>query len=716
MHCRRSAFLALFILFGLAATATSRAAGPAWSRVLADPDRIPADRRLDPPRRVTQGSDFKPYTDRAAWQARVRYLREKTLVAAGLWPMPDRCPLNAKVTAVIDRGDHTIENVYFASLPGLYITGSVYRPKGQGLFPAVLCPHGHARLGRLAEAQEKTRDGQPNPDPWPYQARGVALARLGCIALLYDMVGYADAWQIRHPTDSPKVRVPEGTDDFEGLEFEQYCLSTLGLQTWNSMRAVDYLLERTDVDAKRIAVSGGSGGATQTLMLMMTDERIVAAAPVCMVSTGFQGDCTCEQAVLGKIGTDTVELSAAFAPKPLLVVGATGDWTREIIEKGGPEIRASYELMGAADRVGILRLDAPHNYNRASREAVHDWFNRWLKLGHSGPIREQPFEPVPPARLRVFDDRHPRPADALDAAGVKRLLIASARRQLEGLRPADAGKLEAFRRTVGTALRHLVASELPAPEQVQVQSHGVHERPDFRVERLTLARAGSGESNPALLFRPRTPTGTAIVVVHPEGKSALLEKNGEPGELLSGLLHRGCTVLALDAFLTGEYHTAGKPTPAPDARIGFFASFNRTLLAQRVHDILTAIAYLRGRPGIKSVSLVGLKDAGIWCLLARGLCGDIALRIAVETGGFSFESVKEVTHPMYLPGALRYGDLPVLACLAAPGDLLISDAGRLDTGWLRDAYRSAGTKQDSERLRVEANPVTTETLLKWLLR
>src|SRR5262245_9578864 len=247
--------------------------------------QVPQDSRLGPPRRVTEGSDFKPFSDRAPWQARVSHLREQTLVAAGLWPLPHKCPLEPKVTGTFDGGDYTVENVYFESYPGFYVTGSVFRPKGKGPFPAVLCAHGHGKGGRLAGPTGPVgRDGKPNTDPWPFQARGIGFARLGCVAFLYDMAGYADAWQVRHPTDAPKVRVREGTDDFEGLEFEMYCLSTLGLQTWNSIRAIDYLLTRADVDPKRVAITGGSGGATQTLMSMSVDDRIAAAAPVCMVS------------------------------------------------------------------------------------------------------------------------------------------------------------------------------------------------------------------------------------------------------------------------------------------------------------------------------------------------------------------------------------------------------------------------------------------------
>lgn len=708
----RFTLLLALAIFAMPSVARSEELG----RVFVDGGRIPQDRRLGAPRRVSEGNNFQPFTDRIAWETRVRRLREQALVASGLWPLPQRCPLNPTITGVVDRGDYTVENVYFASYPGFYVSASLFRPRGSGPFPAVLCAHGHARYGRLELGNALMRDGKPDPDPFSFQARGAGFARLGCIALLYDMVGYADSRQLRHPTDGPKVRLREGTDDFEGLDFEMHCLSTLGLQTWNSMRAVDYLLTRPDVDGKRIAVTGASGGATQTLLLMMTDDRIAAAAPVCMVSTGFQGDCTCEQCALLKIGTDTVEYCAAFAPKPLIIVGATGDWTKEIIEKGGPEIRSSYELVGAGDRVSIVRYEAPHNYNRRSREAVYDWLNRSWQLGSVPPIQEQPFEPISKAQLEVFNEKHPRPADAIGPTELKRVLIDGAQRQLNELRPTNVKTLFQFKQTVATALSHLVASELPRPDQVAAESLGFVEQKDFRAERLLLSRKGGGEQVPAMLFVPKNAAHKATLVVHPSGKAALLDASGQPGPLLAGLLDKGQTVLAIDAFLTGEFQNSRTPTPAPDPRIGFFPCFNRTLLAQRVHDILTAVACLQAKAGVKGVNLVGIQDAGPWCLLSRGLCFVAVDRLAVDVGPASFSNVKDVTDPMYLPGALRYGDLPTLAVLSAPGDLLLASARGFDAAWLKDAYHCAGIEPGPGNLRIENEPVSAEQLVEWLTR
>lgn len=707
----RNQWLFLIVLLGPEVAVAQKSETP--SNGVLERLTIPQDRRLAPPRRVTQGADFKPFTDRNAWQRRVTYLKEKSLVATGLWPMPEKCPLNVRITSTMDHGEYVVENLYFTSYPGFYCTASLFRPQGKGPFPAVLSAHGHAKHGRHAPASLKGRDGKPNPDPWPYQARGIALARLGCIALLYDMVGYADSQAIRHPTDAPQVRVPEGTDDFEGLDFEMHCLSTMGLQTWNSIRAIDYLLSRADVDPSRIAISGASGGATQTMMAMMTDDRLAAAAPVCMVSTGFQGDCTCEQCALGKIGTDTVELCAAFAPKPLIVVGATGDWTKEVIEKGGPEIHATYALMDAPKNVRVIRFDAPHNYNKRSREAVHEWFNRWLHLGQSEPIVERPFEPIAPERFHVFSEHSPPPPDILKPEQLRTSLIAANRKQLHAFLPNNVDKLAAYQKTFGTALQHMLETKLPNPGDVGGVSLLQSEQPAFHVNHLVLSTKVGGEQISALLFTPKKSSSSLVIVVHPEGKVGLTDRTGQPRSFLKELLANHQCVLAIDPFLTSAHHQRNQPTVATDPQVGFFACFNRTLLAQRVNDVLIAVAFAKDQPNIKQVHLVGLEGAGPWCLLARGLCGDAVSRTAIYLRDASFAKVKDVGDPLYLPGALKYGDFAGLAPLIAPHHLLIATTASFDPHWLESAYRTTGAES---RLQVQRGEPSEQSLVSWLMK
>src|SRR5208283_4679051 len=217
-------------------------------RVL-EPGKYPADSRLGKPKDYNGYFPWTPPVSKQAWEKRRQEVREQVLVANGLWPMPEKTPLTPAIHGKIDRDEYTIEKVFFASAPGHYVCGNLYRPKGKnGKVPGVLCPHGHWANGRFFEANDKSVDQDLKSGAeqakegahYPLQARCAQLARMGCVVLHYDMVGYADSQQLKHRT---------GFTDAEG---ELHLQSFMGLQTWNSIRCLDFLLGLPDVDPKRI--------------------------------------------------------------------------------------------------------------------------------------------------------------------------------------------------------------------------------------------------------------------------------------------------------------------------------------------------------------------------------------------------------------------------------------------------------------------------------
>src|SRR5439155_10418413 len=154
--------------------------------------------------------------------------------------------------------------------------------------------------------------------------------------------------------------------------------------------------------------------------------------------------------------------------------------------------------------------------------------------------------------------------------------------------------------------------------------------------------------------------------------------------------------------------------PAVDDKFaGYTFCYNKPLLAQRVHDILTAVAYVRGHEKTKQVDLVGLGEAGPWALLARGLCGDAVARTAADVNGFRFEKATKTSDPMMLPGALKYGGLSALSALAAPGELYIFNQQGTGMGrWTKAVYEAAGA---ADRLAKNDNGTVADAV-KWLLR
>ena len=246
------------------------------------------DLRLQAPKDLDGYFPFEVSASVPDWEQRAAELRLQMRVALGIFPEPQRTPLKAVVHGEIDRGDYTVAKVYFESMPGFFVTGNLYRPKGiEGKLPGVLSPHGHWNDGRFYDNGEANTRAQIERGEEqfleggrsPLQARAVGLARLGCVVFHYDMIGYADSTQLSFELahKHAKGRLAMNTKENWGLystQAEAHLQSVMGLQAWNSVRALDFLLSLPEVDPDRVACTGASGGGTQTMVLAaaMTPE------------------------------------------------------------------------------------------------------------------------------------------------------------------------------------------------------------------------------------------------------------------------------------------------------------------------------------------------------------------------------------------------------------------------------------------------------------
>ena len=304
-----------------------------------------------------------------------------------------------------------------------------------------------------------------------------------------------------------------------------------------------------------------------------------------------------------------------------------------------------------------------HNYNQVSRELMYNWFNKHLGLGQSEPVVEKPFVPVPPKELSVFDDQHPAPSDALDAPGLRKYLT---NRNAERLRlPKDPTSLKEFQSVVGPALQAIIGDELPKAGNVESVYVGDKvERDGITYRKMLLGRKGRGEQVPAIGMAGADFDGTVVVWVHPDGKKSLFH-DGKLVPAARQILDKKAAILAPDLFGTGEFGAVS--TQSVDKNFaGFTFGYNRPLLAQRVHDILTAIAVALAHEKTKKVHIVGFDAAGPWVTVALGLAGDAVTLAAVDLNNFRFDAVKATSDPMMLPGAVKYGDLAGFLLLRAP--------------------------------------------------
>ncbi len=325
-----------------------------------------------------------------AWQNRAKEIRTHMLKAAGLLPLPRKCPLNPIHGSTRKFDGYQVQNVAFESLPGVFVTGSVYTPDSmKQKHPGILSAHGHW----------PNRDdyGRYRPD---VQKRCAAMARMGAIVFSYDMVGYGQlsdfGWEHEHP-------------------------ETMKLQIWNSIRAVDFLLSMDVVDSARIGCTGASGGGTQTFHLAAVDPRVYLYIPVVMVSYRHFGGCICEIGMPihqhGDFTTNNVEITACASPKPLLLVSVGTDATKTTPEIEYPFIQYIYGLFGEREMVENAHLpNDEHGYDDNKRAVAYPFLAKHLNLDLSkamskdGTLLEEGIVIEDVKTMYVFDETHPYPS------------------------------------------------------------------------------------------------------------------------------------------------------------------------------------------------------------------------------------------------------------------------------------------------------------------
>jgi hypothetical protein len=608
--------------------------------------------------------------------------------------MPTKTPLNAVIHGKIDRGEYTVEKVYFESAPGFFVTGNLYRPvKINGKAPGVMFAHGHWKDARLSESgdaellneiatgQERFEEGGRSR----FQSMCVQLARMGCVVWQWDMLSDSDSKQFTPQLvhGFARQRPEMNTTENWGLyspQAEAHLQSIMGLQTLNAIRSLDFLLSLPDVDADRIAVTGASGGGTQTFILSAIDPRVKLSFPAVMVSTAMQGGCTCENACLLRVNTGNIEFAGLFAPKPLGMTTAN-DWTKEMSTKGFPELKQLYSFLGAPNNVMLHRGEHfPHNYNAVSRSAFYGWVNKNFKLGFKEPVVERDYQRMSKDQLTVWDAQHPAPKETGDDFERKllRWLHDDAQKQL-----AEAAKSpEHFREAVGGAMEVVIGRTFAEAGDVEWEMTQKTDRGSW-IEMSGLVRNKTyGEELPAVFCYPKQWNGTTTLWLSKDGKASLYGADGSLKPDLKKLLGAGATVVGVDLLYQGEFLADGTPlakTPRvknPREAAPYTFGYNHAVFAQRVHDVLTAVKFIKTyeRPS-KRIQLACFDEAAPVAAAAAAMCGEAIDTLAIDTHGFRFGKVLDIHDPNFLPGGAKYADLPgVLKTGAASTDSLLKSA------------------------------------------
>jgi len=615
--------------------------------------------------------DLSEIGDETGWRKYIGDVRGKLREAFG--PMPEKTPLEARVTGTFEHEGITVENILFESRPGFFVTSSMFRRSDlKGRLPAILYVCGHTKDGYKSET---------------YQHIVMNLASKGFAVLAMDPVGQGERLQYYDPEKGGSViGGPTSEHSYAGLQYLLIGKTMAMVRLWDGIRAVDYLCARPDVDPERIGVQGRSGGGTMSAYLGAMDSRIAAAAPECYITSFrrlFQsiGPQDAEQNLLGQIalGLDHGDFLLARAPKPTLVVTTTRDFfsiqgARETVRSVVP----AFEALGAGGNIGMIEDDATHMSTRLNRERVYSFFMK--AFGVEGSPVDEEIPPLEPGRLQVSKTGQVITSGSRNIYDLIREDAAPVLENLEKARAAARNGIETRRGFLVEKARFLSGYEAPR-ETPEIVFAGRFRRDGYSVEKYIIDASGDIPL-PSLVF---TPEGggkhPAVLFVSSRGK----EMEAGEGGLLEKIALRGHVVMAVDIPGFGELKVNTRGDDSVIRGVSYNILFGAQLIGRSVTGIQAAcvtkaLGYLLSREDVTGEEAVAV---------ARGITGPALVHAAVLGGGVGAAALMEspvswesiLKHRFYdqaagstiVPSALLYYDLPDLTGVLAPRPVVLID-------------------------------------------
>jgi len=580
--------------------------------------------------------------DRQEWDRRRPKLKARLAEALGLAPMPTKTPLNPQTTGKTEFEHYTVENVVFESRSKFYVTANLYVPRNVKLpAPGVVVVMGHAM-------KEGKNYGL-------YQAAQMGLARQGFVVLGYDPIGQGE-------------RLRPGMSHAMGYGSLLVGQTNEGMITWDTIRAVDYLCSRPEVDASRIGLTGNSGGGENTFYAMPFDERIQAGASFCFVCSYHAwlerggNHCICNHLPGIVQHLEEFEIVGLNAPRAFLFGNGAKDpifpidGTRETLRRA----KRIYGFYRASSKVRQMDWPLPHGWAKPLREAGYGWLVGWLQdRGDGKPIPEPELKPLPfdDKRLLCFKDgKWPKGAETVVSLNRRR-----AAELIEPYRVSPATRTEWAAADKTRSRIWKVLGGKPRAYQARGEAKGTFEWKGRNVTKLTIATESKMEV-PALYISPKGTTKKRPVVICLDEQTKAMARSSKVVELA---LAKGAAVLALDPRATGEVETPANHT-ASDAIV-----LGRPLLAQRVWDVMQVAKYMAARDDVdaKRIYCYGYGAAGLLSLFATALDDTLAGAASDRTvASFAYAIENSQRQPLWVfaPNILKATDVPQVAALCLP--------------------------------------------------
>ena len=599
-------------------------------------------------------------------QERLPQYRQEYMHMLGLWPLPQRTPLKPTVTSTIDGDDFTVDMLHYQSMPGLYVTANLYRPsqvETDERLPAVLYVCGHSNRGR---------DGNKTA----YQSHGIWLARHGYVCLVLDTLQLGEIAAIHH-----------GTYREQRWWWHGRGYTSAGVECWNGIRGIDYLVSRDDVDPERIGVTGISGGGAATFWIAAADQRVAAAVPVSGMADlesyvgnrVINGHCDC-MFMHNTFAWPWTRIAALIAPRPLLFVNSDSDpiFPMDANERISNRLERLYSLYGAGDQVDAVVSIGGHAYRKDIRQAAYRFLNTHLKndprpvtdserdLVTKGENRQHPIDPE---RLRVFATDPDIPADQRNTI-IDQYFVPMATRQLPTADGFSAWQTERIAELRQLPFRSLPV-EIPAAEKLSRdgQLEQVETESGIRLQLRHLDRDTAA------------PADRILLVVRQQEES-----DGTPVWLGQVAREGDAVVLCNPRGIGGTRWTVRNP---PNYVARAHVLLGQTADTGRVHDVAAVARYLGEQLSPSGDSLpvhvVGRGPAGMLAAYAALVAPEIAGVSLVDPPSTHMDPQS----PQFL-SILRVGDIPELLGLLAPRPLTLVDTEPDEFAAAATAYDAAG--------------------------
>ena len=606
-------------------------------------------------KRTEELASLRGRADALAYQAKVR-----AAVAKAYAPFPERCPLDAVSTGVLECDGFKIEKVRFCSRPGYWVTGNLYIPNGlTAPAPASLGVCGHALEGKFSTT---------------YQKFALRLVKNGFVVLMYDPVQQGERNQYIDLDYLGQAAGLCAAHNVMGKQLELLGDSMPTWRVWDGIRALDYLLTCPEVDKSRVGITGNSGGGTLTEWIWANDDRLAFAAPSCHVTsflTNLENELPtdaeqCPVGVLGA-GLEMIDMMICQAPKPAILLGQKYDFfERRGLVEAYRELKHFYSLLDAEENAELYIGPTVHGYSDHNQREMVRFFRK------AAGMEGEPFEYDPPTHtpeeLRVYEEGE---------------VVKAGSTPIYKLMQETVNKLEASRKPpVGSEWQAVLAKILCLPPKPLDPPHFRCLRPQRVEDKVWSRNAIETEGDVRAIMRKRLVHqgygGTLdveeeVVLYLPNCSSEAdsLEcdclKNLNPGGAVYALDVRGLGE-SLPEEGSGLYH---QPYGMDYMMHAFTMMFGESYLGRRVYDVLRTLDLLQAE-GAKSIQLVGRAQGAILAAFVAILRPELA-KVTLFDAPKSFREwidakVCDWPAASFPFGVLKYFDLPDL--YAALGDKL----------------------------------------------